>query len=150
MYVSIFKRMFGGSQKEEEIRVHGEESNLRFIEFVNSQNLSYKLTDNKFADMTNLEFRSKYLGYSRHGRSPKSHNCTFESSDVPPSIDWRKKGAEAAIVGYGVENGKKYWVVKNSWGDLGYVKMKRGSIDKNGICGIATLPKVPNGILVLE
>jgi C1A family cysteine protease len=52
------------------------------------------------------------------------------------------------IVGYGTENGIKYWLVKNSWsttwGDQGYVKIARSdSTNDQGICGIAMQPSFP-------
>ena len=52
------------------------------------------------------------------------------------------------IVGYGQENGQKYWTVKNSWGtswgDQGYVKIARSeSTNDAGICGIAMDPSFP-------
>jgi C1A family cysteine protease len=53
------------------------------------------------------------------------------------------------IVGYGEENGQKYWLVKNSWstswGDKGYVKIARSdSSNDPGICGIAMDPSFPS------
>lgn len=53
------------------------------------------------------------------------------------------------IVGYGTENGQKFWLVKNSWssswGENGYVKIARSdSSNDAGICGIAMDPSFPS------
>ena len=49
------------------------------------------------------------------------------------------------VVGYGVENGTKFWIMKNSWasswGEEGYMRLK---IEKgSGVCGIQLNPLYP-------
>ena len=47
------------------------------------------------------------------------------------------------LVGYGSENGKDYWILRNSWGttwgENGYMRILRG---KN-ICGLSQMPSMP-------
>lgn len=73
--------------------------NLRFIDEHNTKNLSYKLGLTRFADLTNEEYRSIYLG-------AKSRKRVLKTSDryqprvgdaLPDSVDWRKEGAVAAV-----------------------------------------------------
>jgi len=50
-------------------------------------------------------------------------------------------------VGYGTEDGKDYWIVKNSWGaqwgDEGYIRLARNAGSSQGQCGIAMEPSYP-------
>ncbi|WCJ30863.1 Cysteine proteinases superfamily protein [Euphorbia peplus] len=87
-----------GSKEEYFLRFGIYQTNVQLIDFINFQNLSFKLTDNKFADITNNEYRSRYLGFRGKGHrrkntSRKHHNFT----DLPSEVDWRKKGAVTPV-----------------------------------------------------
>ncbi|XWS41199.1 hypothetical protein CRYUN_Cryun17cG0059700 [Craigia yunnanensis] len=86
------------NKDERTLRLGIYQSNSQFIDHINSQNLSFKLTDNKFADMTNDEFRSIYLGY-RSKRSPRESSSFHHDQcyNLSTSIDWREKGAVTPI-----------------------------------------------------
>lgn len=85
------------SRNERNMRFGIYESNVQLIQFINSQNLTYKLTDNQFSDMTNEEFQSIYLGYKSQRHSHKQYRNTFNHSVLPSSVDWRKKGAVTSV-----------------------------------------------------
>lgn len=52
------------------------------------------------------------------------------------------------VVGYGTENGKNFWIAKNTygtgWGEAGYIRLSRDVLaDKGGICGICLYVSYP-------
>nr|KYP67743.1 Vignain [Cajanus cajan] len=75
--------------------------NVEFIESFNAVgNKPYKLSINHFADQTNEEFVAFHNGFKRpHGlRIATQTPFKYENvTDVPTSVDWRKKGAVTPI-----------------------------------------------------
>ncbi|KAF3435449.1 hypothetical protein FNV43_RR22538 [Rhamnella rubrinervis] len=77
--------------------------NLRFVDEHNKENRTYKVGLNRFADLTNEEYRSMYLGakMDRKGRLPgakKSDRYAYSVGDqLPESVDWRERGAVASV-----------------------------------------------------
>ncbi|XP_011040442.1 PREDICTED: vignain-like [Populus euphratica] len=79
--------------------------NVIHVHKTNKMDKPYKLKLNKFADMTNHEFRSVYAGskVKRHrmfcGTTTRGNGSfMYEKVDkVPSSVDWRKKGAVTAV-----------------------------------------------------
>ncbi|XP_027355741.1 vignain [Abrus precatorius] len=79
-------------------------TNVMHVHNTNKMDKPYKLKLNKFADMTNHEFRSTYAGskvnHHRMFRGTPRGNGIFmyeKVGTVPPSVDWRKKGAVTAV-----------------------------------------------------
>jgi cathepsin C len=60
-------------------------------------------------------------------------------------VEWEKVDHAVLLVGYGEENGKKYWVLQNSWGpdwgEKGFFRMIRGEND-SGVESIAVAADV--------
>lgn len=76
--------------------------NLRFIDERNAENRTYKLGLNRFADLTNEEFRAKYLGakidHKRRVAKTKSNRYAPRVGDkLPDSVDWREEGAVVQV-----------------------------------------------------
>ncbi|KAL5077614.1 hypothetical protein RYX36_016598, partial [Vicia faba] len=74
--------------------------NLRFIDEHNSQNLSFRLGLNRFADLTNEEYRTRFLGTridpNRRMKTGKSNSqtnryATRVSDKLSEYVDWRKE-----------------------------------------------------------
>ncbi|XP_073041423.1 cysteine proteinase mucunain-like [Primulina eburnea] len=88
---------------EKERRFEIFKDNLRFIQEHNSEDRPYKLGLNRFADLTNEEYRSKFVG-GRMDRKTRMRNrkasdrYVFKEGDgLPESVDWREKGAVAPV-----------------------------------------------------
>ncbi|KZV41175.1 hypothetical protein F511_10309 [Dorcoceras hygrometricum] len=88
---------------EKEKRFEIFKDNLRFIEEHNSEERPYKLGLNRFADLTNEEYRSMFVGgrmerKTRLMNRKASNRYTFKEGDgLPESVDWREKGAVAPV-----------------------------------------------------
>lgn len=90
--------------EEKQKRLQIFKDNMDFVNKVNEGNRTYKLSANKFADLTNEEFRASRTGYklSNEPKSPTtaSTDSSFKYAsvtNVPGSMDWRKEGAVTAV-----------------------------------------------------
>ncbi|XP_058081839.1 cysteine proteinase mucunain-like [Magnolia sinica] len=91
---------------EREKRFEIFKDNVQYVDEHNAGNSTFKLGLNRFADLTNEEFRSMYLGTrtdsKRRFSKPKSDRYLYRQGDkLPESVDWRTKGAVAPVKNQG-------------------------------------------------
>lgn len=87
---------------EKERRFEVFKDNLRFIDGHNSENRTYRVGLNRFADLTNEEYRARYLGgrMDPRRRLAKRASARYVPSvgeALPDSVDWRKEGVVAEV-----------------------------------------------------
>lgn len=88
------------SLEEKQRRFNVFKANVQYVHNFNKKDKPYKLKLNKFADMTTHEFKSLYASSKiKHhrmlqGASRASPSFNYANvTDIPPSVDWRAKGA---------------------------------------------------------
>lgn len=88
------------NDKEKQLRFQIFKDNLALIEAHNGgPDLGYTLETNKFADLTNEEFRASRLGYNKQS-GPHVVSGLFRYanvSDVSDEVDWREEGAVTPV-----------------------------------------------------
>ncbi|KAL0911142.1 hypothetical protein M5K25_019258 [Dendrobium thyrsiflorum] len=73
-------------------------ANMELIESFNAGNHKFQLGANRFADLTNQEFRTFYTGYKKSSSNrvaPK--NFRYENITAATTLDWRTKGAVTSV-----------------------------------------------------
>ncbi|XP_039000808.1 germination-specific cysteine protease 1-like [Hibiscus syriacus] len=78
--------------------------NLRFIDEHNFKNTTFKLGLNKFADLTNQEYRAKFLGTRTDpmrrvmtSKNPSRRYAYCAGENLPDSVDWREHGIVSPV-----------------------------------------------------
>ncbi|CAH8339841.1 unnamed protein product [Eruca vesicaria subsp. sativa] len=105
------------------------QSNIQWIDYINSLHMPFKLAENRFADMTNSEFKAHFLGLNTSSlkldSNPMPANCD-PSGNVPAAVDWRKEGAVTPIRNQGRCGG--CWAFATVSAIEGINKIKTGNL----------------------
>ena len=97
-WVKDHKKVYGEEEVLYRFRIFKE--NLDFVDQFNSEEHTYTVGMNKFADLTNTEFLERYTGLRTrliHVEDP-AHAFNYDSTQaLPTSVDWRNKGAVTGV-----------------------------------------------------
>lgn len=105
----------------------------------------YSQVQPKSVDQLKAAVNTGVVTVSIRASSPVFQQYKSGILDSPDCADGLNVDHAVAVVGYGSEGGKSYYIVRNSWGatwgDQGYVKI--AAVEGNGICGIQLESYIP-------
>lgn len=94
-------KSYGSKEKETRFQIF--QSNVQFVDDHNrpENGHSYTVGLNRFADLTNKEYRKIYLSKKSfedlHGNASTRYSVNEGDVNIPASIDWRSKGAVTSV-----------------------------------------------------
>ncbi|XP_050214538.1 cysteine protease XCP2 [Mercurialis annua] len=103
LWISKFGRVYESIEEKFE-RFEIFKDNLFHIDETNKKVTNYWLGINEFADLSHEEFKNKYLGLKPDLSKPRQYPEEFGYKDItniPKSVDWRKKGAVTHVKNQG-------------------------------------------------
>lgn len=92
-----------GSEKDKRFEIF--KDHLKFIDEHNAENRTYKVGLNRFADLSNEEYRSSYLGTKidpigmmmARTKTRSNRYAPSVGDKLPKSVDWRSQGAVVQV-----------------------------------------------------
>jgi cathepsin L len=87
-FVSEHNKQYQSSD-EYHYRMRVFSENIKYIDEINSQNRSYTLSINQFADLTNSEFKSRFTPMKKINKSQVNNTNYVNYVTLPTALDWR-------------------------------------------------------------